>query len=252
MRGSSSATRRGVNPRDTSPRMRPCIGGSMARNDIVRWALRARRGRVERHAVGRREARVVAEPLHHVGVAGQRPEARPRRCGTRAPRRAGAGRWGTGPRGSRTGTGCRRGRSPSSARPTEQQAGDLVHAVGEVGVAEVPHPRLQQRARPAPGSAPGARPGRRRRRAPWPGAALNAAPMRLRRRCTSGSGARIAVVDAAASSGSSAMSRASVAQGVGDPGAGVVAAVDRCRLARVCSRRQNTSATRWSFDAKYV
>ena len=35
MRGSSSATRRGVKPRDTRPRMRPCIGGSIARNDIV-------------------------------------------------------------------------------------------------------------------------------------------------------------------------------------------------------------------------
>ena len=38
MRGSSSATRRGVKPRDTRPRMRPCIGGSIARNDIVLWA----------------------------------------------------------------------------------------------------------------------------------------------------------------------------------------------------------------------
>src|SRR3546814_13248002 len=38
MRGSSSTTRRGVKPRDTNPRMRPCIGGSMARNDIVRCA----------------------------------------------------------------------------------------------------------------------------------------------------------------------------------------------------------------------
>ena len=35
MRGSSSATRRGVNPRDTRPRMRPCLGGSMARKDMV-------------------------------------------------------------------------------------------------------------------------------------------------------------------------------------------------------------------------
>ncbi len=38
MLGSSSLTRRGVNPRDTNPRMRPCIGGSIARNDMVRWA----------------------------------------------------------------------------------------------------------------------------------------------------------------------------------------------------------------------
>ncbi len=38
MLSSMSATRRGVKPRDTRPRMRPCWGGSMARNDIVRWA----------------------------------------------------------------------------------------------------------------------------------------------------------------------------------------------------------------------
>ncbi len=39
MWGSCSATRRGVNPLETSPRMRPCIGGSSARNDMVRCAL---------------------------------------------------------------------------------------------------------------------------------------------------------------------------------------------------------------------
>ncbi len=39
MSSSIAATRRGVKPRDTRPRMRPCSGGSIARNDMVRWAL---------------------------------------------------------------------------------------------------------------------------------------------------------------------------------------------------------------------
>ncbi len=38
MCGSCSATRRGVKPLETSPRMRPCMGGSMPRNDMVLWA----------------------------------------------------------------------------------------------------------------------------------------------------------------------------------------------------------------------
>ena len=35
IRGSSSDTRRGVKPRETSARMRVCRGGSIARNDMV-------------------------------------------------------------------------------------------------------------------------------------------------------------------------------------------------------------------------
>jgi hypothetical protein len=38
MRGSMSLMRRTVNPRDTMPRMSPCRGGSIARNDIERHA----------------------------------------------------------------------------------------------------------------------------------------------------------------------------------------------------------------------
>ena len=36
--GSQAAIRRGVNARDTRPRIRPWRGGSMAMNELVRWA----------------------------------------------------------------------------------------------------------------------------------------------------------------------------------------------------------------------
>ena len=38
MRGSMAFTLDGVKPLPTSDRMRVCLGGSRARNDIVRWA----------------------------------------------------------------------------------------------------------------------------------------------------------------------------------------------------------------------
>ena len=102
MRGSSSAMRRGVKPRDTSARMRVWRGGSMARNDIVACALGCRRlpGRARRRCDSR-SASVSRKRGEHVGVARQRPEAERARCGRRGASARSRRRSGTGPRGSR-------------------------------------------------------------------------------------------------------------------------------------------------------
>ncbi len=101
MRGSSSATRRGVKPRDTSARMRVWRGGSMARNDIVACAARVRTppGRATRRC-GWRSARCRGTPRARRRGA-TAPRSRAARCGRPAPRRASRRRPGTGPRGSR-------------------------------------------------------------------------------------------------------------------------------------------------------
>ena len=69
-----SRTRRGVKPVETRARMRVCLGGSSARNDIVRWACGPQ-------AAGSSETPFALENLagsrnavSHVGVPGQRPE----------------------------------------------------------------------------------------------------------------------------------------------------------------------------------
>ena len=77
MRGSSSAIRRGVKPRDTSARMRVWRGGSMARNDIMACA-RGCDDAGSSETPLRLEKRVMSrKPVEHVGMARQRPEPEP-------------------------------------------------------------------------------------------------------------------------------------------------------------------------------
>ena len=124
--------------------MRPCIGGSMARNDIVRWAWGPDAAGSSDTPWADENRDVVAEALHHVGVAGQRPEA--------AVVVAVHGRLVAQPgvggvrvlvdlvRVRAVDESVRHGWSPSST------LGDLVHPVGQLGVGEVAHAGLEQRA----------------------------------------------------------------------------------------------------------
>ena len=251
MRGSSSATRRGVNPRDTSPRMRPCIGGSMARNDIVRWAWGPDADGSSDTPWADEKRTLSRNALHHVGVAGQRPEAA---LVVAVHGRLVAQALVGGVRVLvdlvlvRAVDEVGRGHRPA---PPSEQAGDLVHAVGEVGVAEVAHARLQQRAgqrqveRPEHGRV-GVLAERRGQvlvegRADAVAQALHVGVGREDR----GGGRRGQL-------GLVGDEQGELAQRRSRPGCGRCAGRRPARLARVCSRRQNTSATRWSFDAKYV
>ena len=159
--------------------MRPCSGGSMARNDIVRCACGPDAAGSSDTPWADENAHVVAEALHHVGVAGQRPEAGlVVAVDRRLVAQPGVGRVrvlvdlvGVRAVGQRA-HGC----------VPQQHARRPRHAVGQLGVGEVAHARPGAARRPAPGRGPAARPGRRRRRAPRASRPLNAAPMRSRRR----------------------------------------------------------------------